>query len=91
MKQNLTLPKEVDSSLVSATGIGERLIIFMPTNKKHEYKFTFAAIGKTYTLGDFIIKREICNCPGDYYDALRGYTLNGEKISGSARVIIKNK
>jgi hypothetical protein len=61
----------------------------MPINREREYKFTFIAIGKTYTLADFIIEKKTCNCPGDYYDVLKGYSLNGEKINTSARIIIE--
>ena len=92
-KSNFT--KRVDSVLVSGREGGilandSELTIYTPISKRYEYKFTFIVPEETYTLTDFVVKNEICNCPGDYFEVVKGYSINGKKINAS-RIIIEKK
>jgi hypothetical protein len=42
-----------------------------------------------YKLTDFVTRKEESNCPGDNYNVLDSYSVNGQKQSASAVSLVK--
>lgn len=84
----------IDSSFTSAYVRGsEGQDQFLYLNERidlaHMYKITMLSLGLSYTVSNFSVQKESCNCPADKYNVLKSYSVNGQMQFSSELTIIK--